>query len=797
MTAAGRRLEGDAAALLERISSAAPTDGAALLVSLIEEEDELLAANELKPYEDRVAPLVSALPAEACARVLEQVAAGVRKRALFGSYTRVPDERLAAILAVMDPEAAAEIVAGMSVGLDSPREMARVLGELDPSAWRRLAVHVHPAATIRLLRELAPPDQRRLAGSAGPEAIAGVASVLMASGNRVDEAWAGHLLAALATEERDAALATLPASAHPDARRAAAAPVPVAGERTLAAIRDYLESAPEEEAAATLASVHPALAGPALRGIGPRRGSSLLTRLAEHDAGLAAGLLEACNAQILLRPPRPGEPVAWWLHDCPAAAFLEALDLEHPGSALLLGAIRPESLEPMLHHVSPDRRDRLAAADAAPIGALPLSFDMLGVGRGERRVRRLDDGIRWVHVEERIDTGEVVLPVTTDLLEIPLGGVTLEAQMAVDDARALPAPRVADVFEDYRRNDRRPGEAFAQLGLTQLSPTVRRSGALAAINGNFYFDYGHYINGVTLGIDIASVPGLFFGDPIGWYVAEGRELIPPAFNRAAAIYTDDGRVHIERVFATGVTLSSGRRLSWDVFNEPKRAGRVGAYNSVFGARTEAADTHVDIAIARGRIWELSAAGNQTIPLTGLSLSIPRERARELLEGVMPQDAVTVHNDFPDGRGRVLSAMACGPMLVRDGAIDLDFEVEDFGQQDSSVMSFFLPRWVETYRAARSFMGVRGDTLILGTVSGTAFGWGRQEGSAGMTFGELAQLCVDLDIDHALALDGGGSSSLVARQGGEVRVLNRPTGGADVGPGEERYINTFWLVRSRS
>ena len=797
MTTGGRPSEGDAASLAEAISSVAATEGAARLVSLIEREDELLAANELKPYEDRVAPVIMALPADACARVLESLPAAVRKRALFGSYTRIPDTRLGPILTAMDPGAAAEVVAGMSVGLDSPREMSRVLSGLETRGWRRLAPHVHPAAMIRLLRELAPPDQRRLAGSAGPEAAAAVASVLLEGGNRVEQAWAGHLLAALPAQEREGALATLPASAREVARQAASAPVPVAGQRTLATIRDYLEAAEEEDATSTLASVHPALAGPALRGIGPRRGSSLLARLAEHDAGLAAGLLEACNARILLRPPGDDEPAAWWLHDCPAAAFLEVLDPQHGGFVPLLQAIRPEALELILHHVSPERRQSLVAAGEAHAGALPLSFDMLGVGRGERRVRRLDDGIRWIHLEEGIDTGEVVLPVTTDLLEIPLADVTLHAQMAVDDARALPAPRVADVFEDYRRSDRRPGEAFAKLGLTQLSPTVRASGALAAINGNFYFDYGHYINGVTLGIDIASVPGLFFGDPIGWYVADGHELIPPAFNRAAAVYTDDGRLHIERVFATGVTLSNGRRLQWDVFNQPKRAGEIAAYNSVFGARTEATDTHVDVAIARGRAWELAAGGDQTIPLTGLSLAIPCERAAELLDGVAPQTAVTVHNDFPASRGRVLSAMACGPMLVRDGAIDLNFEIEDFGQQDSSVMSFFLPRWVETYRAARSFMGVRDDTLVLGTVSGTAFGWGRQKGSAGMTFGELAQLCVDLDIEHALALDGGGSSSLVARDGGEVRVLNRPTGGADVGPGEERYINTFWLVRRRA
>jgi len=66
----------------------------------------------------------------------------------------------------------------------------------------------------------------------------------------------------------------------------------------------------------------------------------------------------------------------------------------------------------------------------------------------------------------------------------------------------------------------------------------------------------------------------------------------------------------------------------------------------------------------------------------------------------------------------------------------------------------------------------------------------------MTFGELAQLCVDLEADDAISLDGGGSSSLVARVTGRPRVLSYPTGGSDVVEGSERFIKTYWLARER-
>jgi hypothetical protein len=325
---------------------------------------------------------------------------------------------------------------------------------------------------------------------------------------------------------------------------------------------------------------------------------------------------------------------------------------------------------------------------------------------------------------------------------------------------------------------------------------VAASGALAAINGNFYFDYGHYLNGVTLGIDVANVPGLYFGDPIGWFVSDGTQLIPPAFNRAAGVITEDGKFHIERVFMTHVQLADGRHARWDAMNAEKAPGRTFAYTSLFGYRTKAGTAHVDVAIARERVWSVSPAGGQVIPLTGFVLSVPADDPDRILASLQVGAAVTVGHDFPASSGRVTEAMACGPSLVRSGSPDVDFGAEDFGQQDSTVMSFFLPRSVETYEAARSFLAVRDDTLILGTVSGTAYGFGRTAASGGMTFGELAQLCVDLGVEHAYALDGGGSSSLVARNGGAVRVLNSPTGGADVGQGEERFINTYWLAFER-
>jgi hypothetical protein len=301
---------------------------------------------------------------------------------------------------------------------------------------------------------------------------------------------------------------------------------------------------------------------------------------------------------------------------------------------------------------------------------------------------------------------------------------------------------------------------------------------------------------VKLGIDPTGVPGLFFGDPIGWFVIDGVEVSPPAFNRAAFIVTKEGRVFIQRVFMTDLTFSNGVKVEWDDMNVPKEPGKIILYNNLFGFRTPPGDRHIDIASTKNKVWQINENGDTMIPFTGFVLSIPVEQRDAILKGVEVGDAVTVGNNFPAHLGEVEQAMASGPHLIRDGQLDISFQAEDFGEKDSSVMSFSLTRAVEVFDAARSFMALKDDKIIIGTVSGTALGTGLDTESAGMTFGELAQLCDDLQVDHAYALDGGGSSSIAVPLEGEIRVLNIPTGGSDVARGEERFINTYWLFFPR-
>ena len=519
-----------------------------------------------------------------------------------------------------------------------------------------------------------------------------------------------------------------------------------------------------------------------------------LTSLARRNPELAAETLRRLKKKVWVREADGKKREE--MYSCRAAAIIEALDLRDKAAVALLKAIPPGELKEVLKRVGEEKRRAIASLlGLGEVGFAPPRYPPCKV-RGRRRSKVLPYGMRWIRIEEVFETELGPRPMLIDLLEMDPANVRLKACRAVTDERLIPIAEAEELFGDVRRRDKRPRqELFRRLGLIRLREEVERTGAIAGINGNFYFDYGNYIDARKLGLDLKSVPGLYFGDLVGWFVTDGVELSPPIFNRAALIVTEDGRIHIRKVVITHMVIG-GKRVTWEAVNQPRDGGKTVLYNSLWGFETEPDADYVDVSIIKGRIHEIREGGGVRIPLLGFVLSIPREEAKNLLAGVQVGDKIELGNNFPAHLGKVKEAMACGPQLVRDGQVDLDFEFEDFGEKDSTVVPFSLTRAVDTFRTARSFVMLANGKLILGAVSGTYFGSGEPRVSLGMTFGELAQLALDLGAEQAIALDGGGSSSLVARTEEGVKVLNVPTGGADVPEGEERFINTHWLVFER-
>jgi hypothetical protein len=376
--------------------------------------------------------------------------------------------------------------------------------------------------------------------------------------------------------------------------------------------------------------------------------------------------------------------------------------------------------------------------------------------------------------------------VRIDLVELDPDEVTVRA---CHTGRTEPFSWLAERTGAAARGDARPQEAlFRDLGLVRVGEVVRDAHAVAGINGNFYLDFGHYLDGLDLGIDLGAEPHVRLGDAIGWFVSGGEERTPPGVNRATLLVDATGSVQIRRVAARAIVVR-GEELGWEQVDGP---GAAVLHTRLAAATTPDSPDVVDLSVSNGLVVGVRRGGGSRVPLLGFVLSLPAAHA-PLLADLEVGEPVAVLPDLPAGAPPVIEAMACGPLLVRDGQVDIDFAVEGFGDKDTGLLPLSLTRAVDTFRAARSFLMLRGGRLVLGAVSGTQVGHGPVGVSAGVTFGELAALCVELGAETAMALDGGGSSALVVQGDEGPTVVNVPTGGADVPPGEERFLATYLLA----
>lgn len=797
-------LELEAPEIAEKLKTLEAPEAAKLFQALIKEEQRLSLLNLLKPYKDKVPLVLQRLELGEIVSIFNHLDDYYVMKALFGNFRVVEEQTRQQILESLKGEKVGALLRRMSTGVDNPKTAAKMLRKLNPRTASQAVEKMEPQAIVPILSgiEMEEAEKARLLGEVTPTCAAQIVVAMLGADNIVRTARVADILRHLPGERREEVIAGLPAPTRAALQGQIARRYDSDLERvTLKEAKGMLGRMETVEAADRLLTVNPARRAELLNTCEAQRAAEILTIWAEDDPGSVADLLEAVNTKIVADyKKREGilQPVEE-MYMCPAASLLEKMDFSRPGNVAALQEVEKTDLEMILERTAEEKRAEIKThlKDRSLAVELPVSLQMFASGKGSRRTTRLDYGMKWTRIEERLDTGLKVKPVVIDLVEIDPTRVRIKARRAITDANVTPITEIARIFGDAKRSGARPDKnIFTQLGLIQLSKVVATTGAIAGINGNHYYDYGHYMDVIKLGIDPTGVPGLFFGDPIGWFVIDGHEVSPPAFNRAAFVVTKEGKVFIERVFMTDLTFSNGVKVVWDGMNVPREKGQVILYNNLFGFRTPPGDTHVDIASTKNKIWQINENGDTMIPFTGFVLSIPVEKREQFLSGVKVGDSITAGNNFPPYLGEVEQAMASGPHLIRDRQIDISFQAEDFGEKDSSVMSFSLTRAVEAFEAARSFMALKGDKIIIGTVSGTALGTGLDTESAGMTFGEMAQLCDDLQVDHAYALDGGGSSSIVVPVEGEARVLNIPTGGSDVARGEERFINTYWLFFPR-
>ncbi|GIF72805.1 hypothetical protein Asi02nite_23230 [Asanoa siamensis] len=276
-----------------------------------------------------------------------------------------------------------------------------------------------------------------------------------------------------------------------------------------------------------------------------------------------------------------------------------------------------------------------------------------------------------------------------------------------------------------------------------LRGVVDQAGAVAAVNGDF-FDINQ--SGAAQGIGVRG--GDLVQSPVGGH-PDGVAIGPDGIGRVVQFY-----------FAGTATLPSGP-VTLTQFNNLVQAGGVGVFTALWGdydrARAVAGASRVtEVALAGGRVVTVGAAPGQGPIPAGTTILLGRDAGADALAGLRPGDPVEVtHRARASDDRAVKAAIGGNRVLVKAGV------PQDIGDVTPE------PRTAVGFDAG-------GTKMIMLTVDG------RQADSRGVTLTELGRLMASLGAHDALNLDGGGSSTLVAREPGApaVRVENAPSDGSE-------------------
>jgi hypothetical protein len=299
----------------------------------------------------------------------------------------------------------------------------------------------------------------------------------------------------------------------------------------------------------------------------------------------------------------------------------------------------------------------------------------------------------------------------------------------------------------------RPVLAGGKAGnLETLSKISIPCGAIAAINGNFYYPGGQK-------------------SPVDTTIVDGKVLVQSPREATSLVITSGKRVYIDKFLPQTTIRIPAKKLIFQVdgINRPCDNGVV-VFDKLYAKDvTYNGDDCLELIMLRDSKGNLTVSevvqGSATIPANGIVLSF-HGSSKEYAAYFAVGDKAILSTDLHDES--ILHSMANGPLLVTKGCKTIPIRREGL---ESGLWS----------RNPRTAVGVtaKGEVLLV-VVDG------RQEDSVGMTFDELADLMLELGAVDAMALDGGGSSQLMVK--GEI--ANTPS------DGQERGISTAIVVTNQ-
>jgi len=317
-----------------------------------------------------------------------------------------------------------------------------------------------------------------------------------------------------------------------------------------------------------------------------------------------------------------------------------------------------------------------------------------------------------------------------------------------------------------------PGAVAARAPVSQLADT---QGAVAGVNGDFFNitetqHPGVEATGATVGPAIAS------GRPLKAAVPNGQRFgpaLPPDTTTEDVLGVGvDRRARLDSMALDGSVHTPEGRLPLGGLNQyalPENS--VGAFTSDWGSVSRvratcgtdtdraapcSADTY-EVTVRRGRVVSSANTPGSGPIAPDTTVLVGREEGAQHLRKLSTGEPVLVRHRLVARASGIPYRFALGgyPVLTK-------------GQP--------LPGLDNTTSAVRTAVGISdgGRRLLLLALDGApAY-------RSGLTIAEVAATMRELGSDDAFSLDGGGSTTLVAREpgAGAVSVRNHPSGGTE-------------------
>ncbi|MEH7380184.1 phosphodiester glycosidase family protein [Bacillus sp. JJ1533] len=273
-----------------------------------------------------------------------------------------------------------------------------------------------------------------------------------------------------------------------------------------------------------------------------------------------------------------------------------------------------------------------------------------------------------------------------------------------------------------------------------LSEMAKKAGAIAGVNGDFF--------------DINNTKA-----PLGTVISEGKIVKgPQGSHTLTASVGKNGLGYISTILLDGKVKLPNGEVTLDALNQYgiSKDG-IGLYTSVWGSaeRSQSGSPVYEVMVVDGKVTSVTEGAGSGVLAENAFVLIGREKGAELLKDLAVGDEVTVEY-APKTDIDVSFAVGGNIKLVENGEVISNLD--------------------DTTSAPRTAVGFSEDrkTMILAAIDG------RQTDSRGMTFKELADLMKEYGAHYALNLDGGGSTTMVARKTGteDVKVVNQPSDGIE-------------------